>query len=138
MTPDQWQQMSVFVIGIGGALWRRKRQNEVFAQNVTENVDDTLVKHVTAIDASLTVTNNLVAIHSDKLKEGNLIAGELQKAITLLRQEMGETRGAVERGEVVVKQFNDYLERAKAGKLREEPIQGSGGMMAIKSKKEGK
>ena len=41
-----------------------------------------------------------------------------------------------QRSEALVAQFNEYLERAKAGTLVEKPIAGSGGLTAIK--KEGK
>jgi chromosome segregation ATPase len=134
------------------ALWRRSRQNKTFANDVTVKVDNSIHARVAEIAASLTTTQNLVAIHTEKIKDSNAIANDLKEGMeahrsemSAHRAEMGEHRkemhafkDTIEKGEVLASQITDYLERAKAGKLKAEPIEGSGGLTAIRSpKKEG-
>ncbi len=122
----------VFGAGIAIAIWRRRKQNEAFAVDVDARVDASLAKQVKSIEsqvsrlaASLSVTQDLVSIHSARLKEEN----QSTSALTAKIIELDET---VKNGMILVQQFNDYLERAKAGTLIEKPIPGSGGLVAIK------
>jgi hypothetical protein len=123
MTPDPTLADSVgnwLVFGVGVALtiWRRRQQNGKLA----EHIDDSLAKQlhaiqvqVTEIKSSLSVTQTLVAIHSDHLKDGNM-------AVAAMTNKMDHLEETVLKGEALVQQFNDYLDRAKAGKLVETPI----------------
>ncbi len=119
-------------------LFFRSKQNKSMKIGLMKELDKRLsalsqtvaelkqqVKH---LDNSHKITQDLIVVHADHIKEGNAISSELKARI-------GSLEATVVRGEGLVEQFNNYLERAKAGTLIEEPIKGSGGLTVIKEEK---
>lgn len=118
----------LFVSGVAIALWRRGKQNGKLAEHIDSSLDaqvDALKRQVMEMRSALTVTQDLVSIHTDRLKDGNTASAVLSSKL----EQMDQT---VQKGETLIAQFNTYLERAKAGTLIEKPIPGSGGLSAIK------
>lgn len=119
-----------FALAVFFGLWRRRRQNTVFAAEVGDSVHT----EVSSIKSSLKTTQDLVAIHTDRIKEANQIAAALGLEMARCREDMSKITDVVQRGEALVEQFNNYLERAKTGTLIEVPIEGSGGATVLRKK----
>ncbi len=108
----------------GGALAIRSKQNTQMRVGLMRELDKRLnsltqqvveikeqVKH---LENSHNITQDLIVVHADYIKEGNAIAAELKSRI-------GTLESTVVRGEDLISKFNNTLERAKAGTLLEQP-----------------
>lgn len=121
------------------ALRLRRRQNDRLAGQI----DDALADQVRNLQLSLNTVQDLLNIHTDKLKEENQVSHRLTRTASDLTRrleslektvrgllevskslkgtvdEAKTLREAVERAEGVLKQFNDTIARAKAGEFKQ-------------------
>jgi len=112
------------------ALKVRSGQNRRFAIGIMRELDkrlNELTSQVKSIENALKITQDLVVVHADRIKEGNILAEELKVKINEIDERLPQVQDVME------KTFS-FFSRAKAGALEEEPITGSGGLTAIKSK----
>jgi predicted nuclease with TOPRIM domain len=109
----------------------RKQVTEVKAQ---VGKIDGQVKAIQALEPQLkelkaaqVITQDLVAIHSDRLKEGNAVMGSLTRDIDELKELFPALKD-------IVTKFVNHFERKQASTLTEKPL--PGGMTAIKQRKD--
>jgi DNA phosphorothioation-dependent restriction protein DptG len=138
MMPDpgtlaEWVSYAVLFIL---ALWRRRKQNETFASNVAGQVDEALAKEVAIVKSALNECKEETA-------SARAAYSALAERVNLLDARMLSTNQRLDRFEEAWPRTDDLLgkvlntlERMKAGALVEKPIEGSGGLVALKSKKE--
>ncbi len=112
------------VLLVGLNVWTRFKSNKKLAVKI----DDSLHTRVASLEASLKTTQELVAIYTENVKESNVLSKDLkagmaahQRGMDAHREEMHAFAGTIEKGEVLAGQINDYLDRAKSGKLQTEP-----------------
>lgn len=115
------------------ALRVRAAQNRRLQIGFMREFDKRLVQlaaHVKNVENALKITQDLVVVHSDRIKEGNMIAESLKSKIN----EIDERLPLVQ--DIMEKTFS-FFKRAKDGvpELEEDPIVGSGGLTAIRSNK---
>lgn len=113
-----------FAILIAFNVWTRFKQGK----HLEASVDQSLQTRVASLEAALKTTQDLVAIYTDNVKESNALSKDLKVGINhhlgeiqSHRMEMHGFKTTIEKGEVLAAQINDYLARAKAGKLQTEP-----------------
>ncbi len=111
------------------AMRRRGKQNTKLADRLAKEVvyiRTEVLKvagEVRKVTESQEKTQVLTAIHTDKLNDTNA-------RIASLTIQMDELKETVIKGEDLIEKFNNNLERAKAGTLKEKPL--TEGMTAIK------
>lgn len=114
----------VFIVGVIWAVWRRGSQNKLFATKVGEKVDESIAVRVNQMESSLKITQDLVATHTERIRESIVKDDDLRVEIKAHRKEMIEHRQemhafkqALDDGRETVQKFNDTIERVRAGKL---------------------
>jgi predicted ATP-grasp superfamily ATP-dependent carboligase len=129
---DSIVNWAMFGIGIAGALWRRRKQNEkTVAAIKAASAEEVaaLRKIVEDLQASKEADQTRSAIMTEKI---NHLDGTMSATNTRLdRLEL-----ALPKVEDVLQKTLNFFERAKGGALVEKPIAGSGGLTAIKKKEE--
>lgn len=124
--------VAVFVVG----LWRRRKQNEVFAKDVGVEVEaatkaevEEIKKAVAALQSAKEADATRSAILGEKINhlDGTLVA---------MNRRLDSFEEALPRATDVLEKVLNVLERLKAGTLVEKPIAGSGGLVALKPKEE--
>ncbi len=119
----------------GGALKVRSGQNTKMRVGLMRELDKRLSaltqqvveikQQVRHLENSHKITQDLIVVHADHIKEGNLIAGALTRKINEVEDMLPPIQDTMARVE-------NFFERAKNGSLKAEPIEGSGGLVAIK------
>jgi predicted ATP-grasp superfamily ATP-dependent carboligase len=131
---DSIVNWAMFGIGIAGALWRRRKQNEkTVAAIKAASAEEVaaLRKIVEDLQASKEADQTRSAIMTEKI---NHLDGTMSATNTRLdRLEL-----ALPKVEDVLQKTLNFFERAKGGSLVEKPIAGSGGLTTIKKKEEKK
>jgi hypothetical protein len=112
-------------------IWTRFKQGKHLEESVDLSLQtrvSSLEKSLNATQTALKTTQELVAIYIENVKETNVLSKELkagmvchQKRMDEHGAQMNEFKSTLEKGETLTAQINDYLERAKSGKIQEEP-----------------
>jgi predicted ATP-grasp superfamily ATP-dependent carboligase len=131
-TADSWANGIYLAAGIAWHLWRRRKQNE----DMVTDLDTAIGKRVAALET--------VVAELKTEKEGDQTRSAIMtEKINHLDGTMSATNTRLDRLELALPRVEDVLqktlnffERAKGGALVEKPIAGSGGLTAIKKKKE--
>lgn len=134
MTPDQWQEVGVFVLGIGGTLWRRRLQNNDLVKeqqtshhNLAKSIAAILTERVAKVEQIASHLEARIAVHATELNHTNQMTKDMRVDVEKLQSALPDIK------EVLDKTL-DFFERQKAKTLETHDV--GQGKVAITSKKE--
>jgi hypothetical protein len=124
------------IASLGGvaivALKVRAAQNRRLQVGLMKELDKRLTQlsqQVKHIENTLKITQDLVVVHADRIKEGNMLAAELKSKIGEIEERLPEVQDIME------KTFSFFV-RSKAEKAEEVALEKSGGLIAVRPKGE--
>jgi uncharacterized UPF0160 family protein len=134
--PETAATWAAYAVAFVVALWRRRKQNETFSTDVAKKVDakvDTKVSELADLVDQLIKAKEhdqaRSAIMSDKINH-------LDARLSSTNQRIDKFEEAFPKLEDVLGKVLNTLERIKEKSLVEKPIEKSGGLVALKPKKE--